>query len=365
MLKHLNKNQVKISQVCLMLMIICHNFVLHYHIGFKVTEFEFHASYVSQIVQAISACFVDGAYWKLFIIFFKAVGFYPVFAFMILSAYGIAKRYEHESISLKPFMKRRFAYLYPPMIILIIAIVLNFPAATSAWDIFLNLSTLRIWVPGQQVAMIPSWWFLLMIVELYCVMPCLIRGFKKYGNGLLILLVAVQLIAELWINPLTLKIGLNLAFTPFGFLICVAIGFWWAGKPQFRFNWLSALLVLAAWAIAMQSQYSWPVSGPLMGLLMLWLISICKANKNRFIQHLIPLIVPAYLLHDLFVIQLQKASGQYSPMSFIQFTTVFIIYLLATYVGSWVLCFASRLIEKILCNVSGSDKTCELLITPP
>jgi peptidoglycan/LPS O-acetylase OafA/YrhL len=110
---------------------------------------------------------------------------------LILSGFGLTwgvlQRYGHSALPLKPFLHRRLSRLYPLWWMLhavFIAMWLITGQGLSLTDFrsYFSISGLRLW-PSSFFYFESSWWFVTLLIQLYCAYPLLWYGVRRWGAG--------------------------------------------------------------------------------------------------------------------------------------------------------------------------------------
>jgi len=325
-LPSLSRLQVQILQVFLMLIILVHNTSTCLAGVWPLSEFGWQKNYLSLWGKIFEGGFQGGLFsstdWKLIPLILLSTGYTAVAGFIILTAYGLSKRYQSEPLFFIPYFKRRLVYLFLPWCVIAIWMELLMVHAPSAREWLLNFSTLAIWVPHHQSLILGPWWFLAMIFQLYLIFPLLLKAHKKFGGLFLIFICLIQYVCQVWVNPWTLSFGLNLNITPLASLIPLSIGLFWASKnlsigrllikqklKKSKLFYKKTILIIIGiglvflFFMAQLSSYIWPFANSLLGVFLLGVgkIFFISPNPNipisHWLKHLTTLIVPVYLIH--------------------------------------------------------------------
>ncbi len=303
--------ETQLLQVFLMIIVLLHNtsnnLSSNYLLGpWPLSEFYFQDHYLFLFSRFFSYYFFNIP-WKLIPLMIISLGYTAVASFLILTGYGLYKRYEQEPLIFILYFKRRLSYLFIPWLITSLWIELVLLHAPSLLHWALMFSTLQLWIPHHQPLLLGPWWFIAMIFELYLIFPVILSSYKKYGFKLILFLIATQYFIQVFINPWTYSWGLNLNLTPISALIPVSIGLILADKNfnfNFRnqiFSWLVLVILGVLFFISQISLYTWPFANTLFGLVLLGLglkiLKIKVLKNSKTISHLCPLIVPVFLVH--------------------------------------------------------------------
>jgi peptidoglycan/LPS O-acetylase OafA/YrhL len=109
--------------------------------------------------------------------------------FLILSGFGLTwgvlQRYGRGVLPLKVFLRRRLLRLYPMWWVLhafFIVMWLLTGQGLSLTDIrsYFSITGLRIW-PSSFFSFEGSWWFVTLLIQLYCAYPALWYGLRRWG----------------------------------------------------------------------------------------------------------------------------------------------------------------------------------------
>jgi len=292
--------ETQVLQVFLMVIIVLHNTSNNLLGAWPLSEFYFQDHYLFLFANHFS-----NITWKIIPLIIISLGYTAVASFLILTGYGLYKRYEHEPLIFIPYFKRRLTYLFIPWLITSLWIELVLLHSPSLLHWVLMFSTLQLWIPHHQPLLLGPWWFIAMIFELYLIFPVILSSYKKYGFKLILFLILTQYLIQVFINPWTNSWGLNLNLTPISALLPISIGLCLAHKnydfKNQKFSWLVLLILGILFFIAQINFYTWPFANTLFGLVLLGLglklLKFKKIKHSRFMGHLCHLIVPVFLVH--------------------------------------------------------------------
>ena len=190
----INKNDTTIIKGIGILLIMVHNFFHWVRPNTGVNDFYFNTTnfdrlcgdivrYPSEIINT----------------FFDFMGHYALGLFFFISAYGLTISWLKKSnINFSDFIRKRFSKVYIPFLLSIVIILfwflvnnigLSFKVFQS---IFYKILLVSNFIKGEQFSVNGSWWFLVAIIQFYLLFPLIMKGYKKYGNILLFVIILLS-----------------------------------------------------------------------------------------------------------------------------------------------------------------------------
>jgi peptidoglycan/LPS O-acetylase OafA/YrhL len=255
------------------LVIVFHNFLHVVPPSPGENEFSFDAARFPALTESLRAD--PAAAPRLLTSYF---GHYGVQLFILLSAYGLTKKFRRGVPGYRPFIWSRFEKIYPAFLLAIALYVLRYgfslgwsgplSVLRAQWyPLLLKVTLVSNIVPGQALQPVGPWWFLPFIFQCYFLFPLLFAATARWGLGVLIAISLGGLAAvAFW------PFRVDVMATVVGHLPELCFGLWlgsqtgwrvpgwmiWAAVPLFALGnvyqafWyiapLSALVVmLAAW----------------------------------------------------------------------------------------------------------------------
>lgn len=353
--------QTQLFQIFLMILIIIHNTstnlispVTHW----PLSEFYWQSNYLNLYQILLHQTFLT---WRLIPLLINSLGYTAVASFLILTGYGLYKRYENTPLEFLPYFKNRLVYLLIPWLVTSLWIECNMAHSPSLFHWILIFSSIQLWIPPDQDMLLGPWWFIGMIFELYLIFPIILSSYKKHGFKLILCLIFIQYFTQVFINPWTNSWGLNLNLTPVSALMPIAIGLVLARAENFKIlkinNFLVillSLLFLALFFLAQINFYTWPIANSLLGLGLLGILLVGmklwgfeKLERSRFINHLRELIAPGFLVHGYiyiyFIIWLKAKN-----INFLTYLLILILVLALTYICSVLVLKITNLVKPLI-----------------
>lgn len=367
-LPDLSRTQVQILQVFLMILIILHNTSIFLFTPRPLSEFDWQPDYFFVLKKIMLNNWATHQLWQIIPLIFTCMGYTAVYSFVILTAYGLSKRYPQkpsEPFLFLNYFKRRLVYLGLPWLLtgLWLECMLQNPPSVLIW--FLNFSTLKIWIPHNQYLILGPWWFLAMIFEIYLIFPLLLKLYRQWRLKFLLLLCLIQYGTQILINPWAIStLGLNLNLTPLGYLIPLSMGLFWAENP-FMPRSIGVRMILAMGFVllffaAQQSFYTWPIANTAMGLALLILGFFglpCTHHTPKLLRHLITLIVPMYLIHG-YVLSIVHPWLKTNPNSLMTYCISLLVMGFMTYLSAYLL---RKITDTVTAQLTSPHNTIERL----
>ncbi len=228
----LSKERSDIYKALAIILIVWHNF-MHLLPGPYENEFSYHEGRFQLLLDLILSAPENSLQYLL-----SFFGHYGVQIFIFLSAYGLAKKYQHNAPVYRVFIWERLSKIYPAFIIVMLIWPLSAfysygllgPIKVIYWNldsILLKLTLLSNFVPGQSLTPVGPWWFIPFIAQFYVIFPLLLKVNIRYGEKSLLLIAIISVLLnylfDLW--------GIfNLNFTVIGHLPVLCLGLYLANK---------------------------------------------------------------------------------------------------------------------------------------
>ncbi len=234
----ISKDETFVIKAIGIILIVLHNYYRWIEPITGENEFYFSENHIQNSYK-----FITGNALELVNIFFNYLGHYGVQIFIFISAYGLTKAYINKSITYGAFFQKRFAKLYPTLLLSAFAMILfnviahgNLPTKGDLIDIGIQLSLLSTFVPNKALVMVGPWWFYSFIFQFYLLFPILLKYYKKYKNYFLLLLSLGGYLIVIFLNPALSQYKINLMQTVFGHLPEFCLGIWLADRKEIRIN---------------------------------------------------------------------------------------------------------------------------------
>jgi len=196
-------------------------------------------------------------------------GHFGVQVFMLLSAYGLTKKYLKSKPDYWPFIWQRAIKIYPAFIIAII-IWLTLEGFYSFGlfgpvkmlnlhfeDILLKLTLVSNFIPGKALAPIGPWWFIPFIFQFYLIFPWLLKAYERWQEiGFIALSVFSLVLAGILQGEIR---GVNIYFTILPYLPVLSLGIYLAKSDSSDINIPKSLIFLSLvlFILGNINQYLW------------------------------------------------------------------------------------------------------------
>ena len=243
------------------LLIVLHNFYHNTLPRIGENEFAFNTRVTERFIEAIISSPTE---W--FRAVFSYFGHYGVQIFILLSAYGLTRRYANTSIQYASFLKARFGKIYISFVICF-AIYIILGLIKSAfltdeqvlyWDSLLwKLLLISNFVPGQAMMPVGPWWFIPFIMQFYLIYPVLLVAYQRIGVTFLYAIGVTAILAEWAINPILIKSGINLNFSPIGHLPVLCLGMYLATRSQINISVSMIIGILILFILGCLNEAAW------------------------------------------------------------------------------------------------------------
>jgi len=225
---------------------------------------------------------------------FSFLGHFGVQIFIVVSAYGLARKFDAKPPSYGAFLLSRYRKVYPFFMaaiffwLLKIAIFSGPSAAAQRllskdllWA-FLGISNV---IPGQALRPIGPWWFIGFIFQFYCVFPFLHAFARRAGGRGLLCLAGAGLAATVLLHdPLLANLNLNLYYTWLAHLPEICLGVYLAGRtkiiPHVRAFVILAAMVFLLGICSKQGWYMNHISA------LVLLLAACEGLRRMRVQSL-------------------------------------------------------------------------------
>jgi len=258
---YFSREQTEILKGIGILLIVLHNIFHNMTPIIGQNEFTYHFSILSNLLQTLRDAPQD-----ILRALFSYFGHYGVQIFVFFSAYGLTRKYRHKPIGFGNFLKNRIDKVYLSFLICIaVYIVLGLLKSEFLttekvlyWDSLLwKVLLVSSFIPGQSIMPVGPWWFIPFVFQFYLLYPILIRFFRRYGAGFLVILSVGAILTEISVNPLLIKMGVNLNFMVFGHLPVLCLGIYFAIKNQIRLRYDIVLISTILFVIGNMNAYVW------------------------------------------------------------------------------------------------------------
>lgn len=261
---HFTAEQTNLIKGVAILMIVLHNFYHNLTPTLGENEFFYYPGILPK-------------YWALLLsspesvlrICFSYLGHYGVQLFVFFNAYGVCRKYGGELPDARQFIWSRVSKIYGTFLLCIVIYVLlgllkerlQGGEPLIVWNsIAWKLLLISNFVPDAGLSPVGPWWYVPFAIQLYVLLPLILRGFRRFGAAFLLVLALSALLLELTLNPYLAGQGLNVNFTIIGHMGVICLGIWLASRPSvdIRPAWL--LLALPVFVAANLNRYVWLVS---------------------------------------------------------------------------------------------------------
>lgn len=250
----LSKDETLAFKALGIILIVFHNYFRWVEPITGENEFYFSRGNITSSIDVLSSNLLE-----LINVFFNYLGHYGVQVFIFVSAYGLTKAYQNNSFSYRGFVGKRFAKLYPTMLIAAFAMVIfnviahgNLPTKGNLVEIGVQLSLLSTFLPNKALVAVGPWWFYSFIFQFYLLFPLLLKLYKKYRDIALILIAIAGYVIVIFLNPVLLNYKINLMQTVFGHLPEFCLGIWFVNRNEYRIN---VWFYISIWIIFLLGSY--------------------------------------------------------------------------------------------------------------
>jgi peptidoglycan/LPS O-acetylase OafA/YrhL len=262
-------NHFSIEQTALLkgvgiLLIVLHNFFHNLNPVIGENEFAFSYQIFRNIYQTLLV-----SPENLLRAIFSYFGHYGVQIFIFFSSYGLTRKYQKKPLIFSEFFKDRIYKIYLSFLLcLAVYVFLGLIKASFLvnekvlyWDSLLwKILLVSNFIPGQALMPVGPWWFLPFIIQVYLLYPILLKGYRKYGYTLLVLVSLASLLGEWLINPYLILHGTNINHMVFGHLPVVCLGIVLAVQKAIKISTEYTLLALSLFVLGNFNQYIWMVA---------------------------------------------------------------------------------------------------------
>ncbi len=249
-------------------MIATHNF-MHFFPAPKENEFEFNPGRFGQLLHIF---FDDpGNIPRASLSYF---GHYGVQIFILLSAYGLTKKYSQQKPIYWSFIWDRILKIYPGFIlaILVWATIVGWlgdaygllgPIKVLYWNlesIILKLTLLSNFFPSQAFSLVGPWWFISFVFQFYFAFPLLLYLYSRWGGSVLLILAVLSICFSMLIKGVIGDISIYL--TILGHLPELCLGMFLAKRDDVTIRIPASIIVVAAIIFLLGNIYAtfWYVS---------------------------------------------------------------------------------------------------------
>ncbi len=312
----MNKREIQITSFSIaqseiikgigILIIVLHNFFHNLTPEIRENQFSFNSTTLSRFYLTIA----DNPL-EILRAGFSYFGHYGVQIFIFFSAYGLTRKYLHTNIQLGSFLSRRLGKIYASFLICVAVYILLGLAKEQiipgeqvlywdslAWKILLISS----FIPDQALMPVGPWWFMSFIFQVYLFYPLLLKMFKKYGTGSLLILSLASILVEWWLNPYLIKNGLNINFMIFGHLPVLCMGIYLAAQERIRLSYSVLAFSFMLFILGNFNQTIWITTDLTFTVMMLGIAMIAINRQNKRTRLAVPLAFYGAISFHLFMV---------------------------------------------------------------
>lgn len=238
--KPLSRESALIYKGVAILMIVIHNFMHLFPLP-KENEFDFSFERSKSLFNLL---------WNepenSIRVIFSFFGHFGVQVFILLSAYGLTKKYLNSQPVYWTFIWQRVIKIYPSFL-LAIALWLIMEGFYSYGflgpfkmlymnleAILLKLTLLSNFIPGRGLDPVGPWWFIPFIFQFYFIFPFILKAYDRWKEISLITVVTFCFVLTLVTNGEIA--GVNLYFTIIGHMPTLSLGIYLAKKDSTSIN---------------------------------------------------------------------------------------------------------------------------------
>lgn len=197
-------------------------------------------------------------------------GHYGVHIFVFFSTYGLTRKYFNNNLIYSHFIKERINKIYFSFLLCVLVYV----SLGLMKSIFLPNEKIIYWdsliwkillvsdfIPKQALMPVGPWWFIPFIFQVYVLYPLLLKGFQKYKNTFLFILVLIFILSEWLFNSYLISIDVNINYAPFGHMPVICLGIAYGTHKRIKIRIEHAFFALVVFILGNFSEIAWLFSG--------------------------------------------------------------------------------------------------------
>ena len=304
--KSLSKERSDIYKALAIILIVWHNY-MHLLPGPYENEFSYHEGRFQLLFDLMLSAPENSLQYLL-----SFFGHYGVQIFIFLSAYGLSKKYQHNTPIYGVFIWERLSKIYPAFIIAMIIWPLSAfysygllgPIKVIYWNldsILLKLTLLSNFVPGQSLSPVGPWWFIPFIAQFYVIFPLLLKVNIRYGAKSLLLIAMISVLLNYFFDLWGI---FNLNFTVIGHLPVLCLGMYLAGKEDTpKISLLAVITILAIYVLGNLSPLLWWLNNLSFLMLMMVFLQVAAehiklgSNSRRYLNFIAGISMYLFLVN--------------------------------------------------------------------
>ena len=256
----LTESAARVLRGLAILVIVLHNFLHVLPSSPGENEMDFDSSRAAAMMQAVANDPASGIRHGL-----SFFGHYGVQIFIVLSAYGLTRKFAAGVPPYAVYLGSRVARIYP-MFLLAIVLYLVRAGWAAGWrgpievlaqqweSLLLKLTLISNVVPDQAFRPVGPWWFVPFIFQFYAIFPVLFAAHRRLGSPALIAVSAVSL------GIVFVGLPVPVMTTVIGHLPEFALGIWAASRANARVPMWMIALAVPLFLLGNVSHIFWPWS---------------------------------------------------------------------------------------------------------
>lgn len=215
----------------------------------------------------------------------------------------------------------------------------SLPETTKIKSLFLKLTLLFNFIPGEALEVDGPLWFFSVIVQLYALFPLLKYIANKYGENSMLIIALLVAISNIFLNPFIVKNDLSVYFLFIGQLPVFCLGIYFAARPRIKIPNEMVLLSFAIFIASNVNFYAWHFSFLSCVIIMLaifaWVKPPAKNLKNisAFLAYTGSISLSLFAVHGMVRFPFEALAEQYGHPVFTNILALF--FLAGSYLFAW------------------------------